>query len=244
MHSVSCLRKLRACVFALVVVSSSIAQDHQSAAIGRALSQKSNYSWIESVQNPGTLGSRPMIIEGQAEKDGVTAVTLRFGDRTIHGYLKGNKAYVTSPDSNWKSIPEMEEGESPGQFLHRMVRSVVLPARQIAELTKTATSMQIDGDSFTGELGEEGAKALIDNRHSRIRRDEDLKDTGGNFRIWTKDGVVNKYEFTVRGKKTLDGKEVDLTRTTVVEIKDVGTTTVTLPDRAKEKLGIAKQPAP
>jgi hypothetical protein len=49
---------------------------------------------------------------------------------------------------------------------------------------------------------------------------------------------LTKYEFIVRGRITTgeEKRETDLSRATVVEIKEVGTTKVALPEDAKKKL--------
>src|SRR5206468_4731839 len=54
--------------------------------------------------------------------------------------------------------------------------------------------------------------------------------------IWVKDGVLAKYEFKVQGTMSFNGNDVDIDRTTTVEIKDVGSTKVELPDEAKKKV--------
>jgi hypothetical protein len=51
--------------------------------------------------------------------------------------------------------------------------------------------------------------------------------------------VLSKYQYNLQGKLTVgdDKREVEFNRTTTVEIKDVGSTTVKVPDEAKKKLG-------
>lgn len=58
----------------------------------------------------------------------------------------------------------------------------------------------------------------------------------GNAKFWVKDGVLSKYEFHVEGTVTFNGNDREMNRTTTVEIKDVGTTQVQVPDEAKKKL--------
>jgi hypothetical protein len=49
--------------------------------------------------------------------------------------------------------------------------------------------------------------------------------------------VLSKYEFKVTGKSTnFQGDPVDINRTTTVEIKDVGTTKITIPDDIRKKI--------
>ena len=58
----------------------------------------------------------------------------------------------------------------------------------------------------------------------------------GSAKFWVKDGALTKYEFKVSGKMDFNGNEIDLDRTTTVEIKDVGTTKLDVPEDAKKKL--------
>jgi hypothetical protein len=55
----------------------------------------------------------------------------------------------------------------------------------------------------------------------------------GSVKFWIKDGLISKYEFNVQGKVTFGDQKREINRTTTVEIKDVGTTKVELPDEAK-----------
>ena len=43
-------------------------------------------------------------------------------------------------------------------------------------------------------------------------------------------------EFKVTGKVDFNGNEIDVDRTTTVEVKEVGTTKVNVPEAAKKKL--------
>ena len=56
------------------------------------------------------------------------------------------------------------------------------------------------------------------------------------MRFWLKDGALAKYEFNLQGSISFNGNDFDVNRTTTVEIKDVGSTKITVPDEAKKKL--------
>jgi hypothetical protein len=58
----------------------------------------------------------------------------------------------------------------------------------------------------------------------------------GSVKFWIKDGVLTKYVLKVSGTITRNGDDVDVDRTTTVEIKDVGTTKLAVPDEAKSKM--------
>jgi len=55
-------------------------------------------------------------------------------------------------------------------------------------------------------------------------------------KFWVKDGVLSKYQYNVQGTMNIGGNDREINRTTTVEIKDVGTTKLTVPDEAKKKL--------
>ena len=63
-----------------------------------------------------------------------------------------------------------------------------------------------------------------------------ISNAKGSVKFWVKDGVLTKYEFKVSGKMDFNGNEIDMDRTSTVEIKDVGTTKVEVPEAAKQKL--------
>ena len=58
----------------------------------------------------------------------------------------------------------------------------------------------------------------------------------GSVKFWLKEGALQKYEFKVKGLINFGGNEVDVDRATTVEIKEVGTTKVEVPEDAKKKL--------
>ena len=60
----------------------------------------------------------------------------------------------------------------------------------------------------------------------------------GWVKFWIKDGALVKYEFNVQARVLVgqDEREVEINRTTTVELKDVGKTQVAVSDEAKKKL--------
>lgn len=57
------------------------------------------------------------------------------------------------------------------------------------------------------------------------------------MKFWLKDGALAKYELHVKG--TVNGRNGEMERdvTTTVEVKNVGSTKVEVPEEAKKKLG-------
>ena len=194
----------------------------------KKLGDKPNYSWRMTVVVPDDAQFKPGPTEGKTEKNGFTHITMSFGDNTTQAVLKGDKAAVTNQDGEWQSVADLESGEGRGRFLGRMVRNIKTPAAQAAELAAAVKDLKKDGDVYSGDLTPEGAKAQF-----RIAAATDAK---GSVKFWLKDGALSKYEFKLKGTVEFNGNEVDVDRTTTVEIKDVGTTKVNVPEAATKKL--------
>ena len=211
----------------LLGADSSPKEDITNAA--KTLGEKANYSWKTTVVVPEGTQFRPGPTEGKTEKDGFTHIKMSFGDNTTQAVLKGDKAAATNRDGEWQSAAELDGNEGPGRFLGRMVKNLRTPATQAAELAAGAKELKKDGDAFSGDLTEEGAKAQF-----RFGTPSNAK---GSVKFWLKDGALSKYEFKVQGKVDFNGNEFDVDRTWTSEVKDVGTTKVTVPEEAKKKLG-------
>jgi hypothetical protein len=147
------------------------------------------------------------------------------------GIVKGDKGAATDQDGGWQSLTELENSEGFGRFTARRLKTLKAPAAQVAELVGFAKELKKDGDAIVGELTEEGAKAQI-----RFGPNSDAKDAKASVKFWIKDGELSKYEVKAGGKLDFNGNEFDADRTTTIEIKDVGTTKVTVPEEAKKKL--------
>jgi len=198
-------------------------------AAAKKLAEKANYSWKTTVVVPESAQFKPGPTDGKTEKDGFTYVTISFGDNLTEAAMKGDKAVVTNQDGDWQLASELEGGEGRGRFLGRMVRNLKAPAAQAAELAGVTRELKKDGDVYSGDLTEEGAKAQF--------RFGTVSNPKGSVKFWVKDGVLSKYESKVTGKVDFNGNEMDVDRATTTEIKDVGTTKVNVPEAAKKKLG-------
>jgi hypothetical protein len=124
--------------------------------------------------------------------------------------------------------------EGPGRFLGPMVRNLKVPATQAAELASQTKELTKEGDAYSGDLTEEGAKTLL--RFGRGAGGATASNAKGSAKFWLKDGVLSKYEFKVKGTVSFDGNDREVDRTTTVEIKDIGSTKVEVSDSAKKKL--------
>lgn len=225
----------------LIAADSTPKDDVNNAA--KKLAEQPSYSWKTTVAVPEDSQFRPGPTEGKTEKDGFTDIKMSFGDNTTEAVLKGDKAAVTNPDGGWQSLSEMDNNEGPGRFLGGMLRNFKAPAAQAADIAASTKELKKDGDTYSSDLTEDGAKTLLSFRGRRGGGEPPaISDAKGSAKFWIKDGVLSKYEFKVTGKVSFGGNERDVDRTTTVEITDVGTTKVVVPEDAKKKL--APEPAP
>lgn len=65
-----------------------------------------------------------------------------------------------------------------------------------------------------------------------------LSDLKGTVKFWIKDGVLVRFEMATQYTRTIaeDGFATKYNDARVVEIKDIGSTKLELPDEAKKKL--------
>jgi hypothetical protein len=198
----------------------------------KALEGKSSYSWRATYVVPEDSPFHPGPTDGKVLKDGLTDVKLSFGDNTTEFYLQGEKAAITNPDGGWQSLSELDNSEGPGRFFAAMIKNFKAPAVQATEAAASVKEMKKDGEVYSGDLTEDGAKALLTFR----RGGGSASNAKGSAKFWIKDGVLTKFESKVTGTVSWDGNDMDVDRTTTVEIKDVSTTKIEVPEDAKKKM--------
>lgn len=197
-------------------------------AAAKALANKPNYSWKTTVVVPETAQFKPGPTEGQTEKDGFTHVKMTFGDNTTEAVTKGDKGVGKDAEGNWKTAADLENAEGRSRFLGRLLKNLKAPAAQVGELVAATGELKKDGDAYSGDLTEDGAK-----KQFRFGQPQNPK---GSVKFWVKDGLLSKVEVKVSAKIEFNGNEVDASRTTTTEIQKVGSTTLGIPTEAKKML--------
>lgn len=200
----------------------------------KALGEQSNYSWTTTVEVPADARWQPGPTHGKTEKDGFTHFNMSFFDNPVDVVRKGEKSVFTNQDGDWQTAAEAENEEGPGRFMARLVSNLQTPAQQAAELVSFASELKQEGDAYSADLTEKGAKTLVSFR--RDAEDPNVSNASGSVKFWLKDGALIKYEFKIKGTVDWNGNSIDNERTTTVEIKEVGTTKVEVPEGAKNKL--------
>jgi hypothetical protein len=206
-----------------------------------ALGNQTNYSWRTTVEVGNTSRFRPGPTEGKTEKGGYTTLWMSFGDNTNQAVLKGTNGAIKTPDNGWQSLAEAAQdnggGPNPGMFLARMLQDFKTPANQTADLADKAKELKKEGDAIAGDLTEDGAKALLTFRPRGGGGEAPaISNAKGSVKFWLADGKLVKYQFHVQGTVSFNGNDRDVDRTTIVEIKDVNSTKIEVPDDAKKKL--------
>jgi hypothetical protein len=222
------------CIFTSSLLAADTTPKDEVLAAAKKLGEKPNYSWKTTVVVPESAQFKPGPSDGKTIKGGVTFVTFSFGDNTTEIYLKGDKA-VANPDGNWQTLTELDGDEGPGRFLGFIIRNFKAPAANAEELANGAKELKKDGEAFTSDLTEEGAKKQF--------RWGNVTNPKGSVKFWLKDGQLAKLQFKLTGKVDFNGNEIDVDRDTTVEVKDVGTTKIEVPEAAQKKLTPPPAPA-
>ena len=205
-------------------------------AAAKKLADKDNYSWKQKTENAGGGGFGGGTGEGKTEKDGCLWLSMTMRDNTIEAVKKGDKGAIKTQDG-WQSLSEATSGDpGPVTFLARRLQNFKSPAAQAEELAGKVKELKQDGDVYSGELTEEGAKSQLMFGGRGGGNGPEISGAKGSVKFWVKDGLLSKYEVKVQGKVSFNGNDRDVDRTTTIEIKDIGSTKVEVPDDAKKKL--------
>ena len=206
-------------------------------AAAKKLAAQSNYSWKTTVTVPEGARWRPGPTEGMTEKDGYTFLSMERRDTKTEAVLKGGKGALKT-DDGWKSLTEAAQDDGGGfnmtRFTAMMLQEFKVPAAQAEDLVAKMKDAKLADGVYSGDLTDEGAKELLQFRRGGNEGPE-ISGAKGSVKFWAKEGVLSKYEFKLQGKMSFNGNDTDVDRTTTVEIKDVGTTKVTVPEEAKKK---------
>jgi hypothetical protein len=223
----------------LLAADSSPKDDVQAAA--KKLADADNYTWTSTVEFTGGR-FRPGPTTGKINKEGLILLSMTRGDNTIEAVVKGDKGAVKTQDG-WQSFAEMAANQDQprrGRFMARMLRNYKAPAAEITDLLGKVKDLQSADGVCSGALTEDGAKQLLSFRRGGRRggggNGPEISGAKGTVKFWVTDGALTKYQIHVQGTISFNGNDRDIDRTTTVEIKDVGSTTLSVPDEAAKKI--------
>jgi hypothetical protein len=201
----------------------------------KKLADKSSYTWNTSSKNESGEQRFQMTIEGKTEKSGFTFLTTTFGQNEIEAVKKGDKVAVKR-DGEWKTPDEMDDQQAR---MPRRYSTMKLPAGEAEEMADKVKELKAGDEGLcSGDLTEDAVKGLLTRFGRGGQQAPEVAGAKGWIKFWAKDGVLTKYQYNVQGTMTVgqDRREVEVNRTTTIEIKEIGTTKVTVPDEAKKKL--------
>ena len=187
-------------------------------------------------------GGGPM--SGMTEKGGYTVMTFGAGDNAMKGVMKGEKGAMQTQDG-WQSIAELTSDNGGGgggggfnrsMMMARRLQNLKAPAAEVEAMLPKLKSLTKADDGYAGEMTEEGAKAMMTFGGRGGGNGPEISDAKGAVKIWVKDGTLSGYETHVTGTMSFNGNDIKRDTKTKVEIKDVGTTKVEVPEEAKKKL--------
>ena len=197
------------------------------------LADQPNYSWVSTSKSAeGTLDWRQGPTHGQTEKSGPSYVKFTLGDRTIEMAFQGDKAAIKWEDQ-WHGLMDLKDDLS---WVADRLKTYLLAAHEASFLASHATALKEETEgAFSGQLDDQAIAALLSRGRNTITQAPNMK---GTVKFWIKNDLIVKYEFNVQGqmKTAEDQPEAILDRTTVVEINQVGSTQVSLPEESRRKL--------
>lgn len=227
--------------FALTLMAAE-PKDQVAAAAKKLVGQ--SYSWTSLTKVEGAQYT-PRPLEGMADKDGFVCMKQEFNNNSAEAFMKGTKGVVKT-DDGWMTAEELTQaaggGQGRGRGPGRMLLSAKAPAETVLDLVGKMKEVKAgEAGMVSGDLTEAGAQELLTaGRRGRGGQDAPPapKNAKGSMKLWMKDGVLAKYELTVSGTITFgqSQEERDMSRTTTVEIKDVGQTKFEVPAQVKAKL--------
>jgi hypothetical protein len=240
------MKSLIACSTLLAAVTLLAADKDDVKSAAQKLAEADNYSWTTKVEGGQ---NNPAPSHGKIQKDGLTWTDMTMRDNTVEAYFKGGKAAVKTEDG-WTNLDLTAAparggggggGANPARFMSARLRNFKAPAAQVTDIVGKTKDLTKADDAYAGDLTEDGAKALLTQGGGRRGggggQAPTVSNAKGSIKLWVKDGVLTKYQIKVSGTVSRDGNDRDVDRTTTVEIKDIGTTKIEVPEEAKTKLG-------
>lgn len=222
----------------LLAAGSALADTNAVATANAALDKlnaAANYAWTTTVKIPN-MPFTPGPVSGVTEKDGYSLVSQDFNGNTMQAAFKGDKIAVKGQD-DWQAAGGADDQTS---MMAGYLVNHGNPGSEAASLIKDAADLSAgDGGVISGDLTAAGAKEMIAPPARGGNTQPPPQDAKGSVKFWITDGTLTKFESHLQAQMSF-GDQVpqafEVTRT--VEIHDIGTTNVVLPDEAKKALGI------
>jgi len=233
------MKAILVCSTTLLAAMSLLAADQDDVkSAAQKLGGADSYSWVTTTESSQFA---PGPSHGKTQKDGLVWQDFTVQDNTIEVFAQNGKGAIKTEDG-WQSLEDATKDDGGGGFnFKRMVamrfRNFKSPATLAEEIAGNTKDLTKTGDTYAGDLTEEGAKTLMTFGPRRGGQGPEIAKAKGSVKFWIKDGMITKYQTKVSGSmKNRDGDDMDIDRTVTVEIKDVGATKINVPDQAQKKM--------
>jgi hypothetical protein len=214
------------------VATADPAADLSSAA--KKLAAAKSYTWTSS----SAFGDREArVTSGKTGNGGHTLITYPMRGSSIEVLIRDGKAAFKGEDG-WQLASAEAEGDENRRlrFLAGMASRYEAPTKRVAELLEGIGDLAVEEGTYSGKLSEDAAKALMTfrgrGRGGEQREPPPITGAGGSVMLIVKDGLVTKYELTLKGKMTFNEQVRDISRTTTVEFTKVGFTCFDISEEA------------
>lgn len=150
--------------------------------------------------------------------------------------MKGGKGSAKALEG-WQSFDDIAQTSGTAAAVVKFLRSYKAPAVESADLAARAKDLKEEDGVWSGELTPDAAKEVLLAAARRREGDEPkATDPKGSVKFWVKDGALSKYEVKIQGKVTAGDRDMDINRTTTVELKEIGTTKMDVAPDALQKM--------
>lgn len=221
----------------IAILAATLCQDDLAAA-AKKTSELTSYAFKVEVKADGKGLHQPNV-EGRFEKDKPLSLKV---DGT-EAFKKTGGVVVVKEGEAWKRLVKPAKGDKPakGAVSINTFLALKVPADELDGFEKCfeKTEKSADGELtlFAGPLTAEGARSLVSTGAKKEGKANANLTYSGGAKVWVnKDGLIVKYEISVKSKGTVKEKEVEQSITRTVTISDPGATKVEIPEGAAKAM--------
>lgn len=199
----------------------------------KKLASAKSYTWSSAT----VFGDRePRVTSGMTGAGGHTKLAIPMRDDSIEVVMRGESA-VFKTDEGWRLASADAEGDENRRlrFLGRMLSNYEAPTARVSELVEAAEGLKAEEGAYVATLREETAKDMMSWRRRGGGDGPAISGASGSVKFSVKDGMVTKCELTLNGKVTFNDRERDISRTTTMVFREIGSTSF---DIAEEAAGL------
>lgn len=237
------MTKLMSVLAVLVVLPAPLDPDldKAAAAAGAMTAYTGKVTVTLTGQNSGTT-----TMEIHVQPD--SAVHIKCGDAD---YYRKGETLIRKDGDAWKTFetPARGDGKLDKATIELIaLKHMKLPHEALKELAAKVGEVKKEasdgGPILTAPLNPEGAREFgsVMNKKGKgdaVGKKKDPLEYSGSIKIWLDaEGAMTKIEVTAQGKGTIKDRAVDYTKTTIIELCEVGKTKFEVPEDARKALGI------